>query len=191
MEFIFMILLIVVIIAVVSENGHKKVVKDPARLGNRLHSLARAGKNEKVTKLLMELPNWSVRGWLISAAANLGKLRRDVALAEPAGVPMQTMQLARQLVEQNEEAVWAIAVRVASLAQQTGAPKLRKLPQEAIQWINQDTYALTNINQAAYDFCQSLTVAIAKGRGVPELQNSMSAELQALAAAVRKVSDLH
>lgn len=188
MEFILLILVIWGAIAIVSNMSSKKTAENPASFGNRLQSLANSGKKEKLRELLIQLPDWPVRGLLVSAAANLGELRRGAALAVPAGVPTQTTQLIIQLVEQNEQAVWSTAVRVASLAQQSGVSGFDQLPGEAIQWLNRDMHVLAGINQAAYDACQSLTVAIAKGRGVPDEQNTMSVELQALAAAVRKLS---
>lgn len=189
MEFIFLVLVIWGVIALVSAmSSNKKMIENPAALGNHLQALARSGKKEKLKELLSELPDWPVRGWLISAAANLGELRRGAALAEPAGVPTQTIQLIMQRVEQNEQIVWEIVVRVASLVQQSGVTRFKKLPGEVIQWLNRDTHVLESINQAAYDTCQALTVAIAKGRGVPDAQNAMSVELQALGAAVRKLS---
>lgn len=188
MEFIFLILVIWGVIAIASNMSPKKAAADPASFGKRLQALANSGKKEKLRELLVELPDWPIRGLLVSAAENLGELRRGTALAVPAGVPTQTTQHILQLVEQNEQAVWSTAVRVASLAQQSGVSRFAKLPGEAIQWLNRDTHVLAGINQAAYDACQSLTVAIAKGRGMPDEQNTMSVELQALAAAVRKLS---
>ncbi|MGH7929848.1 MAG: hypothetical protein ACREQV_18855, partial [Candidatus Binatia bacterium] len=125
---------------------------------------------------------------LVSAAENLGELRRGAALAEPARVPAQTTQHIIQLVEQYEQTVWSISVRLASLAQQSSVPSFDKLPGEAIQWINRDMHVLAGINQAAFDTRQALTVAIAKGRGALDGQSAMRVELQALADAVRKLS---
>lgn len=162
--------------------------KKPADLGNRLRSLAKSGKKEKLRELLTGLPDWPIRALLVSAADNLGELRRGAALAGPAGVPTQTTQLIVRLVEQNEQDAWSIAVRVASLAQQSSVRSFDGLPGEAIQWLNRDMHVLAGINQVAYDACQCLTVAIAKGRGAPDRQNAMGVELRALGAAVRKLS---
>lgn len=188
MEFIFLVLVIWGVIALVSKMSSKKVVENPADFGDHLQSLTRSGKKENLGELLLLLPDWPVREWLMSAAANLEGLRRGVVFAEPAGVPTQTTQRIIQLVEQNEQVVWEVAVRVVSLAQQSGVSHFEELPEEAIQWLNRDTHVLASINQAAYDTCQGLTVAIAKGRGVPDVQNDMSVELQALGVAVRKLS---
>lgn len=193
MEFIFLILVIWGVIALVSKMSSKKVVENPVALDNHLQpldylqSLTRSGK-ERLGELLTVLPDWPIREWLNSAAANLGELRRGAAIAEPAGVPTQTTQLIIERVEQSEQVIWEIAVRVASVAQQSGVSNFEELPEEAIQWLNRDTRVLADINQAAYDTCQGLTVAIAKGRGAPDAQNAISVELQALGTAVRKLS---
>ncbi len=188
MELVFLILIIVGVFVVASEISSKKVSENPTAFGNRLQSLAKSGKKEKLRELLIELPDWPVRGLLVSAAENLGELWRDAALAEPAGVPAQTAQLIIQLVERNEQTVWSIAVQVAFIAQQSDVSSFDQLPGEAIQWLNRDMHVLAGINQAVYETRQSLTVATAKSRDVPDVQNTMSVELPALAAAVRKLS---
>ncbi len=93
MELVFLILIIVGVFVVASEISSKKVSENPTAFGNRLQSLAKSGKKEKLRELLIELPDWPVRGLLVSAAENLGELWLDAALAEPAGVPAQTAQL--------------------------------------------------------------------------------------------------
>lgn len=188
MELIFLILVIWAIVAIVSEFSAKNLAKKPADFGDRLRSLAKSGKQVQVRALLTELPDWPIRGLLVSVASSLGELRRGAALALPAGVPTQTTQLIVQLVEQNERHVWSIAIRVASLAQQSNVNNFDGLPGEAIQWLNQDMHALTGINQAAYDTSQSLTVAIAKGSDTPGGRNDMGVELHALGVAMRKLS---
>lgn len=188
MELAFPILVIVGVTVVASEISFKKVVENPTSFGNRLQFLANSGKSDKLRELLMMLPDWPVRGLLVSAAENLGELWRGAAPAELAGVPTQTTQLIIQLVEQNEQTVWSIAVRIASLDRQSGISSLDMISEEAIQSLNRDMHVLTNMNQAVHETCQSLAVATTKGRGVPDAQHTMSVELQALAAKVRKLS---
>ncbi len=187
MELAFPILVIVGVI-VASEISFKKVVENPTAFGNRLRFLANSGKSDKLRELLLMLPGWPIRGLLVSAVENLGELWRGAALAGLAGVPTQTTQLIIQLVEQNEQIVWSIAVRVASLDRQSGVSSFDMISGEAIQSLNRDMHVLADINQAVYETCQSLAVVTTKCRGVPDAQHTMSVELQALAAAVGKLS---
>ena len=124
-------------------------------------------------------------------ALRLDELRRSVGLAEPAGVPPEMTGDIKQNVDRLQQAVWTRAVRAAALAQQTGAPKFKKLPPAAIEWINRDEQALTNIAVAAYETNQGLTIAIAKGERQRELEEHDTAtDLRALGTAVRKLSEL-
>jgi hypothetical protein len=190
-ELIFLIIVVWAVAAFLLQSSPGKVVQDPDRLRDRLRSLARSGKDDKSLKLLQELPSWPIRDWLISAAIRLAELRHGVELAVPTGVPTEATSAIREHVERHQEAVWAIAVRVAAIAQQTGAPKLKKLPPEVLQWLSRDEEALRRINEAAYETNQSLTVAMAKGERQHELQQQdMTTELRALSNAVRKLSNL-
>jgi hypothetical protein len=143
----------------------KKIVADPTQLGEELRKKARASEPAKVRRLLLALPNWSIRDVLIDTADELAMLKRGVRLGRAAKSLNHRIDWVAERVGECEEVVWQIAIKMAALGAHNSGLQLHALPEEARRRIRRDNDMLISIRDEAYQLRDALTVLIASSDG--------------------------